>query len=97
MTVDLKISADGTIQDGILALNGGYLNVGKDTSIASDLQHHSSSEIVVSAGKTLNYTGSDLNIDNLGYFLNQIPSIKELSIGHAIVCDAFELLSLIHI
>ena len=34
--------------------------------------------------------GHDLNLDNLGYFLNQIPGIKEVSIGHAIVCDAFE-------
>lgn len=34
--------------------------------------------------------GHDLNLDNLGYFLNQIPVIKEVSIGHAIICDAFE-------
>jgi len=34
--------------------------------------------------------GHDLNLDNLGYFLHSIPIIKEISIGHAIVCDAFE-------
>ena len=34
--------------------------------------------------------GHDLNLDNLGYFLNQIQVIKEVSIGHAIVCDAFK-------
>ena len=34
--------------------------------------------------------GHDLNLNNLGYLLNQIPIIKEVSIGHAIVCDAFE-------
>ena len=34
--------------------------------------------------------GHDLNLDNLAYFLNQIPGIKEVSIGHAIVCDSFE-------
>ena len=34
--------------------------------------------------------GHDLNLYNLSYFLNQIPDIKEVSIGHAIVCDSFE-------
>ena len=34
--------------------------------------------------------GHDLNLYNLNYFLSKIPSIQEVSIGHAIVCDAFE-------
>jgi pyridoxine 5-phosphate synthase len=34
--------------------------------------------------------GHDLNLDNLDYLLKTIPMIKEVSIGHAIVCDAFE-------
>ena len=34
--------------------------------------------------------GHDLNLNNLSYLLNCIPDIKEVSIGHAIVCDAFE-------
>ena len=34
--------------------------------------------------------GHDLNLKNLNYFLKNIPSIKEVSIGHALVCDAFE-------
>ncbi len=33
--------------------------------------------------------GHDLNLINLKYFLSQIPTIKEVSIGHAIVCDTF--------
>ena len=32
--------------------------------------------------------GHDLNLENLNFILNQIPSIKEVSIGHALVCDA---------
>ena len=35
--------------------------------------------------------GHDLNLDNLSFFLSKIPTIKEVSIGHAIVCDAIEL------
>ena len=34
--------------------------------------------------------GHDLNLDNLEHLLHNIPSIKEVSIGHALVCDSFE-------
>ena len=34
--------------------------------------------------------GHDLNLKNLNYLLTEIPTIKEVSIGHALVCDAFE-------
>ena len=33
--------------------------------------------------------GHDLNLENLNFILNEIPTIKEVSIGHALVCDAF--------
>lgn len=32
--------------------------------------------------------GHDLNLDNLNYFKNRIPGLLEVSIGHALVCDA---------
>lgn len=35
--------------------------------------------------------GHDLNLDNLNYFVTNIPFIKEVSIGHALICDALEL------
>lgn len=34
--------------------------------------------------------GHDLNLDNLRPFLQAIPMIKEVSIGHALICDALE-------
>jgi pyridoxine 5-phosphate synthase len=34
--------------------------------------------------------GHDLNLDNLDYILKNIPTIKEVSIGHALVCDAID-------
>ena len=34
--------------------------------------------------------GHDLNLINLNFLLTKIPLIKEVSIGHALVCDAFE-------
>lgn len=39
------------------------------------------------AGLGLN-AGHDLNLDNLGYLLTVIPAIAEVSIGHALICDA---------
>jgi pyridoxine 5-phosphate synthase len=32
--------------------------------------------------------GHDLDLDNLQYFAQHIPSLAEVSIGHALVCDA---------
>ena len=32
--------------------------------------------------------GHDLNLDNLAYFIRTIPWTDEVSIGHAIICDA---------
>ncbi len=35
--------------------------------------------------------GHDLNLDNLNYFVENIPNLLEVSIGHALVCDALYL------
>ena len=34
--------------------------------------------------------GHDLNLDNLEFILKKIPEIKEVSIGHALVCDSID-------
>lgn len=34
--------------------------------------------------------GHDLNLDNLSYFLSQVPQVEEVSIGHALTADALE-------
>jgi pyridoxine 5-phosphate synthase len=39
------------------------------------------------AGLGLN-AGHDLNLDNLRYFKENIPGLLEVSIGHALICDA---------
>ncbi len=35
--------------------------------------------------------GHDLDLDNLKFFNNQIPNLLEVSIGHALICDAIYL------
>jgi pyridoxine 5-phosphate synthase len=32
--------------------------------------------------------GHDLNLDNLAYFIQEIPNTLEVSIGHALISDA---------
>lgn len=32
--------------------------------------------------------GHDLNLDNLRYYAQQVPGLMEVSIGHALICDA---------
>lgn len=44
-------------------------------------------QAALSVGLGIN-AGHDLNLDNLNYFKNQIPGLLEVSIGHALVCDA---------
>ena len=41
----------------------------------------------LSLGLELN-AGHDLNLDNLRYFSENVPGLKEVSIGHALICDA---------
>jgi pyridoxine 5-phosphate synthase len=43
--------------------------------------------IANNAGIGLN-AGHDLDLDNLNYFVSEIPSILEVSIGHALISDA---------
>ena len=35
--------------------------------------------------------GHDLSLDNLKYFKEQIPNLLEVSIGHALICEALYL------
>jgi pyridoxine 5-phosphate synthase len=46
--------------------------------------------VVSETGLEIN-AGHDLNLDNLAYFKQHIPALKEVSIGHAIICDAIYL------
>ncbi|MBK6967445.1 MAG: pyridoxine 5'-phosphate synthase [Bacteroidales bacterium] len=45
------------------------------------------SEEAITCGLELN-GGHDLNLDNLRYFTQKIPALKEVSIGHALIADA---------
>jgi pyridoxine 5-phosphate synthase len=57
---------------------------GPESAIAPFVQ---AANWAIEAGLSLN-AGHDLNLENLGYFARQIPNLLEVSIGHALVCDA---------
>jgi len=40
---------------------------------------------------TMRTPGHDLDLDNLQYFVKSIPWLDEVSIGHALICDALYL------
>jgi pyridoxine 5-phosphate synthase len=47
-------------------------------------------QAALDAGLGVN-AGHDLNRDNLGAFVQQVPGVSEVSIGHALIADALEL------
>ncbi|MBR6270441.1 MAG: pyridoxine 5'-phosphate synthase [Bacteroidales bacterium] len=50
-------------------------------------KYYFAAEEAVRCGLELN-AGHDLNLDNLRYFAQTIPSLSEVSIGHALISDA---------
>ncbi|MBO7142383.1 MAG: pyridoxine 5'-phosphate synthase [Bacteroidales bacterium] len=44
-------------------------------------------ELALERGLEVN-AGHDLSLENLTYFLKNVPGVKEVSIGHALICDA---------
>ena len=49
--------------------------------------YHTAAQTAQAAGLGLN-AGHDLNLDNLPYFAEHLPGLLEVSIGHALICDA---------
>jgi pyridoxine 5-phosphate synthase len=47
-------------------------------------------QAALDAGLGVN-AGHDLNRDNLGVFVQRVPGVKEVSIGHALIADALEM------
>lgn len=52
--------------------------------------YRKAAQAALDAGLGVN-AGHDLNRDNLTEFLNAVPGVAEVSIGHALIADALEL------
>lgn len=62
----------------------------KNNQSNSISNYKSCSYIAKELGLGIN-AGHDLDMQNLGFFVQQIPIIDEVSIGHALICDALYL------
>ena len=49
--------------------------------------YHTAAQATQEVGLGLN-AGHDLNLDNLPYLVEHLPGLLEVSIGHALICDA---------
>ena len=65
----------------------GYASMYPVDREAAIKSYISTAEAARACGLGLN-AGHDLNLDNLEYFIQNIPWTDEVSIGHAIICDA---------
>ena len=63
---------------------------GTEEQAAQLARFAAAAQAALDAGLEVN-AGHDLNRDNLTAFLKQVPGVKEVSIGHALISDALEL------
>jgi len=63
---------------------------GTEEQAAQLARFSEAAQAALDAGLDVN-AGHDLNRDNLTAFLKQVPGVKEVSIGHALIADALEL------
>jgi pyridoxine 5-phosphate synthase len=54
----------------------------------SSFQNYASTALEAERAGLLVNAGHDLNLLNLGYFLDHVPRVAEVSIGHALIADA---------
>jgi len=63
---------------------------GTATQSAVTAQFTQTAKAALQAGMQVN-AGHDLNLVNLAHFLQQLPQVVEVSIGHALIGDALEM------
>ncbi len=81
------IAAKEVGADRIELYTGGYANnyfIDKDKAVQS---HIDCSKKAEEMGIAVN-AGHDLNLDNLRFYSDSLSSLSEVSIGHALICDA---------
>jgi pyridoxine 5-phosphate synthase len=82
-------SAAKTKTDRIELYTESYANGYADNREHAILKFKETAEKATEYGIGLN-AGHDLDLINLGYFAKEIPNLLEVSIGHALICDALE-------
>ena len=62
---------------------------GKSTQATQLERFAKAAQAALDVGLGVN-AGHDLNLDNLGAFVKQVPGVQEVSIGHALIADVLE-------
>ncbi len=65
----------------------GYASAYGDDRQAAIAPYIAAAQAAAECGLGLN-AGHDLSLKNLKYFIEMIPNVDEVSIGHALICDA---------
>lgn len=80
-------SAANTGTDRVELYTGGYAKLFQQDPEQAVKNHTETAKWAHQAGLGLN-AGHDLNLDNLGYYVEHVDHLLEVSIGHALICDA---------
>ncbi len=89
--IDMVIGAAATGTDRIELYTEGYAREFAAGNIEAAIAPYiAAAKKATELGLGLN-AGHDLDLQNLKYFAQQIPALDEVSIGHALVCDAIYL------
>lgn len=76
--------------DRIELYTGPFADTYKTNPATAVKDYVAAAELALELGLELN-AGHDLNLDNLRFFKEAIPALREVSIGHALVADALYL------
>jgi pyridoxine 5-phosphate synthase len=76
--------------DRIELYTGPYAHRFPDDPAAAVKTHREAALVAAECGLGLN-AGHDLNLHNLKFYKDQVPGLLEVSIGHALICDALYL------
>jgi pyridoxine 5-phosphate synthase len=83
-------AAVATGTDRIELYTEDYARQYHEDKAAALLPYRATAELAQQLGLGLN-AGHDLDLDNLAYLKQNLPGLAEVSIGHALVCDALYL------
>lgn len=67
-----------------------YADAYRDNPKAAVTPYVEAAQVAIEAGLGIN-AGHDLNLTNLKFFASSMPRLDEVSIGHAVICDALYL------
>ncbi|WP_373550933.1 pyridoxine 5'-phosphate synthase [Haliscomenobacter sp.] len=93
--VSIFVDADERLVEGAKAVGadriefytGHYAKDFSKNPAEAVKKHVQCAQLAVNLGLGVN-AGHDLNLQNLNYYKNEVHGLQEVSIGHALVCDA---------